>query len=250
MKISTQLMPILDGGLLACDLHTHTWRCQHAEGDVADYLLAADKAGLRVLATTDHGPISDGRWSNFRMRWDELDSYFQAAAVAQELSKVRLLRGLELEYIRELTHRDLAEITSKYPLQVWRNTYSDIANNSDVKDFLCYLIDGASSRLFDIVAHPDLFTRFATRVDSDTIKVIEEFAQSCIEHGVCIELNANEHSLNPRSTSYFQFWNVVAESRAPVIINSDAHSPAAVNRGRAEVRSFANGLGITLFNPA
>ncbi len=60
--------------------HTHTFRCRHAEGDVADYVAAARSAGLSELGFSDHSPWPDGRWPENRMDMSELPSYMAALA--------------------------------------------------------------------------------------------------------------------------------------------------------------------------
>ena len=42
--------------------HTHTYRCQHASGDVEDYCEAAVEQGLQVLGISDHTALPDDRW--------------------------------------------------------------------------------------------------------------------------------------------------------------------------------------------
>lgn len=38
------------------DLHTHTVACDHAYSTINDYVLRAEKNGIAMFATTDHGP--------------------------------------------------------------------------------------------------------------------------------------------------------------------------------------------------
>lgn len=39
------------------DLHTHHFRCGHADGNIRDYVEAALEAGLQVIGISDHTPI-------------------------------------------------------------------------------------------------------------------------------------------------------------------------------------------------
>ena len=78
--------------------HTHTRRCQHAEGEVVDYARAAAAAGLSVLGASDHTPLPDGRWASVRMRLDELPAYEAAVARAGAMvPQVRVLLGMECD---------------------------------------------------------------------------------------------------------------------------------------------------------
>ena len=61
--------------MLQRNYHTHTYRCQHATGDVIDYANAAIDAGLTTLGMSDHAAMPDNRWNNVRMSMPELDDY-------------------------------------------------------------------------------------------------------------------------------------------------------------------------------
>jgi histidinol-phosphatase (PHP family) len=53
--------------LWTANWHTHTARCKHASGSVADYCAAAVAQGLADLGISDHPPFADGRWQSVRM---------------------------------------------------------------------------------------------------------------------------------------------------------------------------------------
>ena len=64
--------------------HTHTYRCQHASGDVEDYCQAAVEQGLQVLGISDHTALPDDRWPNVRMAFSDLPDY--TAAIDADLA--------------------------------------------------------------------------------------------------------------------------------------------------------------------
>ena len=57
------------------NLHTHTRRCKHAAGTVADYCAEAEKAGIEILGFSDHSPFPDGEYAASRMDFSELPDY-------------------------------------------------------------------------------------------------------------------------------------------------------------------------------
>ncbi|HOV64555.1 MAG TPA: PHP domain-containing protein, partial [Spirochaetia bacterium] len=69
------------------NLHTHTYRCKHAVGDVPDYLTCAEAAGITTLGFSDHTPYPDGRWKDLRMDYSELDDYARVLSEASQLSR-------------------------------------------------------------------------------------------------------------------------------------------------------------------
>ena len=56
--------------------HTHTKRCNHAEGCEREYVEQAIANGMKTLGFSDHAPylFTDGYYSAFRMRVEELES--------------------------------------------------------------------------------------------------------------------------------------------------------------------------------
>ena len=67
---------IEEGGIFA-NYHTHTWRCNHAQGTEREYIETAIRAGMRILGFADHTPypFPEGHVSGFRMRLNQLDDY-------------------------------------------------------------------------------------------------------------------------------------------------------------------------------
>ena len=71
--------------------HTHTWRCNHAEGNEKQYVENALKAGLEILGFADHAPyiFVGNYYSNFRMTMEQLPGYVDTVL------RLRGLRGLQ-----------------------------------------------------------------------------------------------------------------------------------------------------------
>ncbi|HIJ83196.1 MAG TPA: PHP domain-containing protein, partial [Magnetococcales bacterium] len=88
----------------ASNLHTHTWRCHHAQGDVDEYCRQAHEKGLRLLGISDHTPLPDGRWASIRMAMSELDGYDRAVEAARRHHpSLRILKGMECEFVPEFS---------------------------------------------------------------------------------------------------------------------------------------------------
>ena len=88
--------------MLQRNYHTHTYRCQHATGDVIDYAKAAIDGGLTTLGMSDHAALPDNRWNNVRMSMPELDDYEEAIELARkECPDLTILKGMECEYVEE-----------------------------------------------------------------------------------------------------------------------------------------------------
>lgn len=259
MKISPLLDRCCSGTALRADLHTHTARCKHAEGDVIDYARIAAACGLTAIATTDHGPFFDDRWSNFRMLWREVDDHIQAIEVARLDSPINIIAGFEYEYVPDTTAQVLAFLHERMTVDLvlfgphfvpragsYLNAYTDISGQRHAIDFLAYSSEAIDSDLFDIAAHPDLFTRFIDAMEPQCETALRAFIEVCIGKQVACELNVSEFTKNPRLPSYDKFWRMVAEASWPVVISTDAHAPSSVNAGRESAAAFAKHIGLTL----
>ena len=79
------------------NFHTHTFRCGHASGDAIDYARIAVAGGCETLGFSDHTPLPDGRWSDFRMKRGDLNDYVAAVSKAAEaFPHLRVLLGMEM----------------------------------------------------------------------------------------------------------------------------------------------------------
>ena len=87
---------------ILANYHTHTARCQHAQGAEEEYIQAALQAGYRILGFSDHTPwdFDSGYDSYCRMRLYELPDYIQTLQALREkyAGRIRILIGLEAEY--------------------------------------------------------------------------------------------------------------------------------------------------------
>ena len=65
---------------MLANYHTHTTRCQHAEGEDRQYIEAAIQAGYKILGISDHCPwvFQDGYVSHIRMTPSQMDEYFSS----------------------------------------------------------------------------------------------------------------------------------------------------------------------------
>ncbi len=213
------------------NFHTHTTRCKHAIGSDSAYIENAIAGGYDILGFSDHTPwpFSDGYNSFMRMDMDEVDSY---VFTIRELAKryrdnIEIRVGLECEYYiehidwlaqqRERLNLDYMLFGNHFPYEENRDLYFGEARSSaDLELYLESSRMALESGLFDCFAHPDLFMRSLTEVDSYTLNVFKELTQICHKNGVVMEFNT--------SIPHFpELWRVVAEQGAKVIIGMDAH---------------------------
>jgi histidinol-phosphatase (PHP family) len=251
--------------------HTHTWRCRHADGDVADYVEAARAAGIDELGFSDHVPYPDGRWSWVRMSMDELPGYLAAVEAAREGEEGRadglsIRLGLECEYSRDLAsylgeellgRRGLDYLAAGIHSYEFEGGFRDSFEIGDARGLRAYARQveaAARSGLFAFLAHPDIFANAYLAWDPDAEACARDILAACAAVGLPLEING--HGLRKpfvrapegRRPPYPHrgFWELAADYEVDVIVNSDAHYPADIARGLAEGRALAAGFGLKL----
>lgn len=232
---------------MKANYHTHTTRCQHAQGTDEAYVKEAIEAGFSLLGFSDHvpWPFASGYVSPIRMPMEELPGYVTSVRKLRQAyeGQIDLRLGLECEYFpRYHDHLlRLRELGVNY--FILGQHYADSEEDTPTTGFECQTDDGVrrygettaraiSTGLFLYVAHPDLMMRRRTP---------EQFNQSCMEAAdmICqaareahmpIEYNllGLDYLLHGHSRGYpcAPFWEYVKKWGNDVILGVDAHDPA------------------------
>jgi histidinol-phosphatase (PHP family) len=86
------------------DLHTHHYRCGHADGDIEDYIQSAIQAGLSVIGISDHSPYfgrrEDQPQPRVAMAKSEFDDYVREVLRLKEkyAGQIEVLLGVESDF--------------------------------------------------------------------------------------------------------------------------------------------------------
>lgn len=248
------------------NLHTHTVRCKHAKGTVADYVQAACAQGFHVLGITDHTPFPDNRIAMIRMAFSELPDYIAEVRAAQaSCPQLNILLGLECEYFPEFDafYRSLREemgmdylIGSVHGIAYrggvqgfWNGFRMDAEACQSYADAYVHMLESGH---FLFGAHPDLFGAAIADWNQDCEACAERICAAAKRLSVPLEINvsgwtkqqqtanalgyataalarAAGHSC-PRPYPQEDFWRVAAAYGIKVIVNSDAHDPLVLNQ--------------------
>ena len=68
-----------------CDYHTHTPLCLHASGTPQEYVQSAVRAGLREYGISDHAPMQEEPFDDWRMKQADMGAYLDWIREATEL---------------------------------------------------------------------------------------------------------------------------------------------------------------------
>jgi histidinol-phosphatase (PHP family) len=255
--------------------HTHTYRCRHASGDVADYVAAAREAGLGELGFSDHCPFYDNRWPENRMPMRELQDYLDAmdaakaaseAALAAGSATPRILKGLECEWGPDEESFIREELFERCSLDylvggihcylsggVWRDSYT-ISTPAELAGFAETSCGAMESGLFAFLAHPDVYCYNWLRWDENAIACAKDILSTAERTGTPLEINGygfRKHRIHTpeglrRPYPHEGFWRLAADYKVTCIVNSDAHRPVDTAANLEEGSAIAEKFGLTL----
>ncbi len=256
--------------------HTHTWRCQHAQGTEEEYVLRAIETGFSVLGFADHTPwpYTSDFVSGMRMRWDQFPGYRRSIRDMAEryAGRIRILAGLECEAFPEYMGwlSDLRQ--SQLDFLILGNHYdgTDEGNHrimtdaggfyfgrcktaEHVRRYADRTVAGMRTGLFDCVAHPDLFCYVYEAFDAECAAASRDLCAAAQDLNLPLEYNllgvqkraeiAEDGLLGYPCAP---FWEIAAQYRVKAIIGFDAHRPEQLTRVDLYDRglAFLQGLGI------
>jgi len=184
--------------------------CGHAEGEMEEYVLTAQRKGLKEIGFADHIPMyffpEGDRDSSVAMSSGELPVYAaRVRAVQEKMRPYPVKFGIEADYTPGM-EAELAAILGEYQfdyvlgsihfLDGWGFDNSRYKAEYDkwglfelYETYFLVLGQAAASGLFDSLAHPDLIKKFGFRPDRDITGLYQEAAGKIAESGVCIEVN-------------------------------------------------------------
>ena len=229
--------------------HTHTKRCLHAMGTEEAYVQAALDAGLSILGFSDHAPFPDHDFG-MRMPYSELEAYFSAVEqlALKHASEITILKSLEIEYLPQYADYYQFLLRTYKPDYLllgehfYFNDKGEVFNIYDAQstaDYVQYansIAAALKTGLFQILAHPDLFTLNHFPWDKNCDTASDIIIAAALKYGTVLEFNANGYRRGIHDYPdgkrhmypHMNFWKKVAASGVKVIIGADAHEPYQV----------------------
>ena len=241
--------------------HTHTARCKHGNGNIADFVNHAINNEFEVIGFTDHVPFSDNRLLFCRMDYSELDDYINEINEAKhKYQNIKIYSGFEveffedsIEYYKELLTKVDYLVLGQHAIKKG-NDYIFIDNCNSEEEFEMYvdaIEKAAATGFFSLINHPDLFGLAKEGWDDVCVKLTHRIANIAIKYNLPIELNAQgtrrgtKIKSRPYAYPLNEFWEIIAKEypNIPIVISSDAHSPEAltdeaVNRCKEIARKY------------
>jgi len=221
---------------MICNLHAHTFRCNHASGTEREYIENAIAAGMKIYGFADHAPypFPEGYYSGFRMRPELQEDYVNTLLALREEYKgqIEIKIGYEAEYYPKF-FRDFLAMATAYPIDYlimgqhfleneMEGKYAGITTEDEgyLAEYVDQVIEGIGTGVFTYVAHPDLVNYVGPRdlFDKHYARLIEAARGA----GIPLEINLlgiRDHRAYPHD----RFFELCGELGAQVCVGCDAH---------------------------
>jgi len=248
------------------DYHMHTPLCHHAVGEPGEYAEQALKSGATEIGFSDHAPMPEDNFDDWRMRAADLELYIEKVERARrEFPQLTIKLGLEVDYIPGYENW-IRELAARYPWDYFIGSVhyisrswaidnpqqlSEWKQHDPLEVWTAYferLTLAAESRLFDIIGHADLCKKFCFYPAEDCTGLFQRFLEAARAADTVIELNTGGlrkdcHEIYPG----FPMLKLAAQTGVPITFGSDAHAPGEVGLNFREAIDLARQAGYTSY---
>lgn len=246
------------------DLHTHHYRCGHAQGNLEDYVQKALDLELNIIGLSDHAPLFaaevDEAAPGMHMRKSAFGDYIAEAIQLKEkyADHIEVLVGVEADFIpgtEAVYLKALAAYRLDYVLGSvhyfdgyhvydparWR-TNPNV--NKVYQRYFKRVQAAAASGLFDVLAHIDAVKRWGHKPTEDLSDLIGETVQVIRDSGVAVEINTSGIRKVGEPFPSPSFIQKLQQAGVPLTYGSDAHSVHEVGHSWEQVRLMLEGFGV------
>jgi histidinol-phosphatase (PHP family) len=250
------------------DLHTHHYRCGHAEGEIEDYIKAAIDGGLTAIGISDHSPYFAREEDQFQpgiaMAKSEFGRYVEEVLRLKERYKDRIevLLGVESDYFPE--HIELyRSIYEKYPFDYVigsvhqtrgisifnRNRWKKLdpeKHPEEKRHYFELVRESALSGVFQVLGHIDAMKGYYPAFSDipGAEDAIDAALQAVAERDIALEINTSGKT---KDVGGWYPSDAILERAlhfgADVTFGSDAHVHARVGEDWELVRARLKEIG-------
>ena len=225
------------------NLHTHTKRCHHAQGEDEEYVLKAIENGYELFGFSDHAPhlFPVDYVSRCRMLPDEAEDYAKSIYALKEKysDKIDIKLGYEMEWYPDLIEKDIAHLKQfgyDYLILAQHFTDNEYESYSEycghptdniqvLSKYVNQILEGARSGLFTYVCHPDLI--LYTKDKEYYLERMDYMLTELKKLEIPLEYNFYGY-FDDRQYPNKDFWKMAKEKGNPVVIGLDAHNPKVI----------------------
>ncbi len=252
------------------DLHNHTKLCNHATGEIDEYIEAAIAQGIKIYGFSDHAPMDFDQ--KYRMRLEDADDYEAAIRQAKERYKesIEILLGYEVDFLPGLIEERIIRSDVDYLIgsvhflpksrghsevlihqDLWGFDNPEFIGeykNQDIdkiwEDYFAAIEQMAKSGLFDIVGHLDLIKVFNFKPKKDVRLIAKKALDAIKQSGMVVEISS-AGLRKPVGEPYpsRELLEEMYERDIPITFASDAHAPDQVGYKMGQIVTLAKEIG-------
>jgi histidinol-phosphatase (PHP family) len=239
------------------DLHNHTVLCNHAEGEIEQYIEKAIENKTKYFGFSDHAPMDFD--PKYRMSFEQMHTYEKSILEAKEKykDKIEILLGYEVDYLKG--HMDARVLNphvdyligSVHFIDEWGFDNPEFIGRYEHEDidviwqkYFDAVKEMAESKLFDIVGHLDLIKVFKFMPNKDINLIAKEALLAIKKADMVLELNMSGFR-KPIAEPYpsLSLLKVAFNLGIPITFGSDAHKPEQVGLFSKEIQKMAKSVG-------
>lgn len=241
------------------DLHNHTKLCNHAEGEIFQYIERAIEVGCKHFGFADHAPMDFD--PKYRMSFEEMALYEKNVLEAKEYykDKIEILLGYEVDYLEGHMDRRVLEskvdylIGSVHFVDGWGFDNPEFIGRYEHEDidmiwqlYFDTIEKMAKTKLFDIVGHLDLIKVFKFLPKGDITQIAKNALLAIKEADMTLEVNMAGYR-KPIGEPYpsLALLQEAYKLHIPITLASDAHKPEQVAMFIDELIDFVKSVGYT-----
>ncbi len=241
------------------DLHNHTPLCNHAVGEIDEYIQEAIKSGTKYFGFSDHAPMDFD--SKYRMTFSDMKKYEKDVLDAKEKykDKIEILLGYEVDYLKgHMDERVLNAdvdylIGSVHFIGDWGFDNPEFIGRYKEQDidkiwqkYFETIEEMANSKLFDIVGHLDLIKVFKFMPKKNINAIAKDALEAIKKADMTLELNIAGYR-KPIGEAYPSpsLLKQAYKLGIPITFASDAHKPEQISMFNNKVINMAKDVGYT-----
>ncbi|MEY4385314.1 MAG: hypothetical protein RLY20_597 [Verrucomicrobiota bacterium] len=247
---------------LPADYHMHNPLCRHATGTPTEYAAQAVSLGFTEIGFSDHSPMREDNFDDWRMRSDQLDEYVAQVRQAQrDHPQLTIRLALEVDFLPDRVDW-VRELAARHPWDYFIGSVHYVSGGWDIDspfkrslweksdvdavwtEYFDRLTQAAASGLFEIIGHADLPKKFRYQPKRDMMPLVATFLDACKSTDTAIELNTAGLRKDCKEIYPSRAILELAHAKGIAItFGSDAHAPEEVGADFAAAIKLAKTAG-------
>ncbi len=241
------------------DLHNHTKLCNHASGEMEEYVKSAIKKGVKYFGFSDHAPMDFEK--KYRMSFSQMKFYEkEIKKIKKEFENdIKILSGYEVDFLPKYMDKRVLDtkvdylIGSVHFINGWGFDNPEFIGeykNKDIdkiwEEYFSAIQDMAKSKLFDIVGHIDLIKVFKYLPKKEVKLIAQKAIKEIKKADMVVEINMSGYK-KPINELYpsNDILELLSEYNIPITFGSDAHKPSEVCKYDNEVKEVLKSYNFT-----